>query len=187
MHRLFIAIEFIPDKDFLVFYQGIRSVFTKLDKYNLVKPELMHVTLDFLGETQENKINSVIQGMQQTTKNISVFDLKTGKLGIFGSRYQPRVLWLGIEKTTVLEQLHKQLQKEMRKIGFRPDFGNFVPHLTLARINKIDDKHYFWKKIESLPQDFVQQIQVNKIILYESILHGHVPVYEKISELKLQD
>ena len=185
MKRLFIAFDFSLDKDFLEFYSHVHSVFTKLDRFNMVKPELMHITLKFLGETEEEKIDPIIQGMQNATKDISMFNVKTEKLGIFGSRYQPRVLWLGIEKIPELEQLHKQLNKEMRKTGFKPDFGNFVPHLTLARINKIDDKHYFWKKIESLSQDFSQQIQVDKIILYESILHGHIPVYEKIKEFSL--
>ncbi len=185
MKRLFIAFDFNLDKDFLEFYSDVRSVFTKLDKFNMVKPELIHITLQFLGETKEEQIDPIILRMQNITKDISVFNVKTEKLGIFGSRYQPRVLWLGIEKINVLEQLHKQLNKEMRKIGFKPDFGNFVPHLTLARINKINDKHYFWKKIESLSQDFSWQIQVNKIILYESILHEHIPVYRKIAETLL--
>lgn len=185
MKRLFIAFDFKLNKDFLEFYSHVRSVFTKLDKFNMVKPALMHVTLKFLGETEEGEIDSIIQGIQNAAKDIPAFTVQTGKLGVFGSRYQPRVLWLGIEKKAELEQLHKQLNKEMRKTGFKPDFGNFVPHLTLTRINKIDDKHYFWKKMKSLPQDFVQQIHVDKIILYESILDGHVPVYEKIKEFSL--
>lgn len=184
--RLFIAFDFNVDNVFLKFYSQTHSVFTKLDKYNLVKPELMHVTLKFLGETDPKKINSIMQEIRHTVKNIPAFDVKTEKLGIFGSRYQPRVLWLGIEKKTELEQLHKQLNKGMWKLGFKPDFNNFVPHLTLARINKIDDKHYFWKKMEYLPQDFVQQIHVNKIILYESILQGHIPVYGKVAEFPLE-
>jgi 2'-5' RNA ligase len=187
MHRLFIAIDFIADSVFLKHYQKTASVFTKLDRYNLVKPELMHITLKFLGETETEKIHSAVQGMQQAVKNIPVLDLKTGKTGIFGSRYQPRVLWIEIEKTAMLEQLHQQLQKEMRKTGFKSDFGNFVPHLTLARINKIDDKRYFWKKMESIPQDFVQHIHADKIILYESILTGYVPVYRKLEEIFLSN
>ena len=186
MHRLFIAFEFIPNKDFLSFYSEICSSFSKLDRINLVKPELMHITLKFLGGTDENNINPIIQGIQNAIKGFSPFDVKTEKIGIFGSRYQPRVLWMGISKTEILSHLHKQLQKEMRKVGFKPDFGNFVPHLTLARINKIDDKHFFWKRIEALPQNYSQQIQVDKVILYESILNGHIPVYQKIAEISLR-
>ena len=147
----------------------------------------MHITLQFLGETESNKIDSIVQAMQQGVKDIPMFAVKTGKLGIFGSRYQPRVLWLEVEKIAALEQLHQQLQKAMKQIGFKSDFGNFVPHLTLARINKIHDKRFFWNKIESLPQNFTQQIQVNKIILYESTLHDHVPLYHKIAEIPLSE
>ena len=185
MHRLFIAFDFFPNKDFLSFYSGVCSFFTKLDRYNLVKPELMHITLKFLGETDNDNIDSVVQGISKAVQNIQPFDVKTEKIGLFGSRYQPRVLWLGISKTETLIQLHKRTQKEMGKIGFRPDFGNFVPHITLARINKIDDKHFFRKKVESFPQEFVQQIRVENAILYESILHGHIPTYRKLAEIPL--
>ena len=183
MRRLFIAFEFVPNKDFLVFHSGICRSFSKLDRVNLVKPDLMHITLKFLGKTDENRIPVIIEGIQNATKGISAFEVKTEKVGFFGSRYQPRVLWLGISKTESLLQLYTRLQKENTKIGFKADFGNFVPHLTLARINKIDDKHFFWKRIEALPQDFTQQMQMDKIVLYESILHGHIPVYQKIAEI----
>ena len=185
MKRLFIALEFIPDNDFLTFHAQVCSVFTALDKVNLVRPDLIHITLNFLGNTEDHKVKPVIQGMQAAVKDISPFILIIGKPGVFGSRDRPRVLWLGVSNTEPLQQLHEQLQIEIKKIGFKPDHENFVPHLTLARINKIDSKRSFWNKIELLTQDFVQQIYVDKIVLYESILRGHAPIYQKIEEVPL--
>jgi len=185
MKRLFIALEFIPDNDFRTFHSKACSVFTKLDKVNLVRPDLIHITLNFLGNTEDYKINPLIQGMQDAAKDVPPFILTIGKIGIFGSRDRPRVLWLGASNTKSLQQLHRQLQKELIKIGFKPEHENFVPHLTLARIKKIDDRRFFWNKIELLKQDFVQQLHVDKIILFESILRGHVPIYRKITEVPL--
>ena len=71
----------------------------------------------------------------------------------------------------------------MKKIGFKFDFDNFIFLLRLARINKIDNKHFFGKRIEALSQNFVQQIQINEIILYENVLHVHIPVYRKMAEI----
>ena len=182
MKRLFIAIDIIPDNNFCVLYAKLKSNSTKLDKINWVQPDLMHLTLKFLGETPENKIPYILQGMESAILGISHFELKIGTIGAFGSRYQPRVLWFGIDKSDMLEQIYIQIQKEMRKLDFKYDFGNFVPHITIARINKIDNKQKFWNFIESMQIPFIQKIEVSKIILYESILNEHVPTYNAIKE-----
>jgi 2'-5' RNA ligase len=183
--RLFIAIDIIPDSSFLDIYAKIKSGSTKLDKINWVKPDLIHTTLKFLGETPEEKIPSILERMGIATLNIPPLKIKVGKIGIFGSRYQPRVLWFGIDKTQMMEQLHHQLQKEMRKLGFNYDFGNFVPHITIARINKIDNKQKFRQVIESVQTSFIQEIEVKEIILYESILNARIPVYQRTGEAVL--
>jgi 2'-5' RNA ligase len=183
--RLFIAIDIIPDSSFLDVYAKVKFVSTKLDKINWVKPELLHVTLKFLGETAEDKITSIINGINVAVSNIPPFSLKIGTVGVFGSRYQPRVLWFGIHQNQTIKQFHTQLQKEMRKLNFKYDFGNFVPHITVARINRINDKQRFWKIIEASQTAFIQEIEVRKVILYESILNGHIPVYYKIDEIDI--
>ncbi|MDR1181960.1 MAG: RNA 2',3'-cyclic phosphodiesterase [Bacteroidales bacterium] len=185
MKRLFIAIDIIPSSSFLDVYAKIKSVSTKLDKINWVKPDLIHATLKFLGETPEEKIPSIMEGMNVAASNIPSFSMRIGTVGAFGSRYQPRVLWFGIQKTQIIEQLHNQLQKEMRKLNFKYDFGNFVPHITIARINRIDDKQRFWKTIEASQTSFIQEVEVRKIILYESILKTNIPVYQKAGEISL--
>jgi 2'-5' RNA ligase len=182
MKRLFIAIDIIPDNNFCDTYAKLKLTSTKLDRINWVKHDLMHLTLIFLGEMPEEKIPSIVKGMKSAAVGISPFELKIGTIGAFGSRYQPRVLWFGIDKSEILEQIYMQIQKKMRKLGFKPDFGNFVPHITLARINKIDDKQKFWKSIESMQTSFIQKVEINKLILYESILNERVPVYEVIEE-----
>ena len=187
MKRLFIAIDIIPDDNFRTIYAKLASKTTKLDRINWVKPDLMHLTLKFLGETSEEKIDAVVKGIQSAVYGISPFELKIGTIGAFGSRYQPRVLWFGIDKNVMLLQLHTQIQKQMRKLDFKPDFGNFVPHITLARINKIENKQPFWKSIETLQTPFIQKIEVKKIILYESILKTHIPVYEEIEVFDLNN
>ena len=139
--------------------------------------------VEIFGQNLRKQIPAIVQGMKSAAAGVSPFELKIGTIGAFGSRYQPRVLWFGIDKSEQLEQIYTQIQKEMWKIGFKFDFGNFVPHITIARINKIDDKHRFWNLIESMKVPLIQQVKVEKIILYESILDERVPEYKVIEEV----
>jgi 2'-5' RNA ligase len=179
MKRLFIAIEIIPDSNFTKIYSKIKSAATKLDSLTWVKPDLVHITVQFLGVTPAEKIPDIVKGMESAVVDISSFQLKIGSIGVFGSRYCPRVLWFGIENSDFVQQLHQQIQKQMRRLGFKTNFGNFVPHLTIARIHKIDNKRRFRESVEAIQTPFIQEITVDKIILYESILKTHIPVYQK--------
>jgi len=184
--RLFIAIEVVPEEPFLVVYNKLKSQTTKLDKINWVMPDLMHITLKFLGETSVEKICTIEEHLRIACKEVSPFSVDIGKLGLFGSRYQPRVLWMGVHDAEALQSLHHSIDKQMRKLGFPRNIGNFVPHLSLARINKIDDKKRFIQHIEQNQIAQIQRVRVNEIILYESILHSRIPVYEKIATIRIE-
>ena len=98
-------------------------------------------------------------------------------IGIFGSRYDPRVVWAGIEPPEPLASLMKIVQKEMEQHGFEPDRQNTVPHLTLGRIKFLKDKELFKKVIDihrDLQSDF---IKISESILFESILRKEGPQY----------
>ena len=179
--RLFIGVEVVPDERFLSVYDKLKSQTTKLDKINWVSPDLMHITLKFLGETPTEKISDIVENLRIACKDVAPFVVNIGRIGLFGSRYQPRVLWLGVNNAEILQSLHHSIEKQMRKLGFPPNIGNFVPHLTLARINKIDDKKRFIQQIEQNQTTQIQQVAVKEIILYESILLNRIPVYEKIA------
>ena len=183
--RLFIAIDVVPDEQFLAVYNKLKSHTTKLDKINWVTPDLMHITLKFLGETPIEKIPAIIENLQIACKDTLPFAINIGRIGLFGSRYQPRVLWVGVNDAETLQTLHHSIEKQMRKLGFTRNIGNFVPHLSLARINKIDDKKRFIQHIEQNQIAQIQQITVKEIILYESMLDSRIPVYEKIAEVQI--
>lgn len=186
--RLFIAIRLSPDKQFLEAFQKLQQTSNKLDKLNWIKPENLHITLKFLGETPNKKIPLIESTTQKAIRDIPPFCISLDKMGLFGSRYQPRVLWLGSEKQhPLMQQLHTNIEQTMSEIGFKPTFGNIVTHLTLARIHKIEDKKYFLQHIEKYKHLFKQEVSVEEITLFQSILSNkHTPVYHPVKIFKLE-
>ena len=190
MKRLFIAIDVIPNDTFLDLYQKLRSISTRFDRMNWVEPDLMHITLKFLGETSLDEIPDIAESLRVACRDIPPFVVDIGRIGLFGSRYQPRVLWFGVDNTEILQQLYLSIEKQMRKMRFPRNIGNFVPHLSIARINMIDDKRRFLKHIKDNQTPHIQQFTVNEIILYESILKswdGRNPQYKELMRCELQN
>jgi 2'-5' RNA ligase len=185
--RLFIAIRIVPDEQFLTVYNKLKSQTTKLDKINWISLDLLHITLKFLGEVPAEKVPEIAKRMRIACKNTSPFSIDIAYIGLFGSIYKPRVLWFGVDNAEILQPLHQAIEKQMYKLGFPPHVGNFVPHLTIARLNKIDNKKRFLHAVESDRTTQIQQFTVKEIFLYETVFHKHKPVYEKIASVVLEE
>ena len=176
MKRLFDAIKIHPEKAFL---DHLHLLETQLrhEKIKWVEDHNIHITLKFFGETEENKIpgiNTVLQSVADKTKS---FELSLQKLGIFGSSYNPKVIWVGIHPYDDLVDIMKELQKELKSIGYEPDRQNLVPHLTLGRIKYLADKSFFQQKIDEYKELTTMSVRIVSFHLYESILKKEGPVY----------
>ena len=62
-----------------------------------VKPDLMHVTLRFLGDTAVSLIPTIITGLDRICAQQQAFYLVVGGLGCFPNRKRPRVIWTGLQ------------------------------------------------------------------------------------------
>lgn len=159
--RLFIAINFtdeIKDK--------IQDVITKLKACStqgrFVKNEHMHITLEFLGDVEENKLNTIQNIMGQIS--ITPFSLKLCHLGHFARR-EGDIYWIGIEENPKLLNVHSQIHKMLKKEGFTVEDREYKPHLTIGRkilIEKDFNLYNLQDDLEGL------EIIVDKIDLLES-------------------
>ncbi len=184
MKRLFVAVKITPDEHFLKNYRALRYAL-QLEKISWVKPDNFHLTLKFLGKTPEEKLPDIQKALQEVVSKHKTFTLKLAGTGIFGSSYKPRVIWFGVENDMVIRQLGEAVLNHLDKAGFHRDRQNFVPHLTIGRINKINHKKMFQKALAEHRNDFLQESVVDKIILYESLLKPSGVVYRVASEFPL--
>jgi 2'-5' RNA ligase len=185
MKRLFAAIHILPDQQFLSIYEGLQKQLFR-EKIRWVNTENMHITLKFFGETPIERIKSIDHVLKNISTNHAVFNLQLKKTGIFGSRYKPRVIWFGIQKNEQLTLLYKELITELDKVGFPSDRQNFVPHLTLGRMNNIRNKLFFQEAVDLVRDISVQQIKVLSITLFESQLQPSGAVHNVIEDYKLK-
>lgn len=104
-----------------------------------VRPEGIHLTLKFLGETPRDRVASIVEALSASTTGVAPHDLSLGKLGTFGRRYAPRVLWVDLEgDLEPLLRLQEQVERALIPLGFPPENRRFSPHLTLARVRPED-------------------------------------------------
>ena len=187
LKRLFIAITFHPEEGFAEKIRQLRQCTFRTDLVNWVQPDLLHLTLKFSGETDTARIPDICSSVEAAVRNVDPFTFTLDRIGAFGSRYQPRVVWLGTEQPPEgLQLLHDRVEQSLARMGFPRTFGHFVCHLTLARIREIDDKRFFWNQLEESLDIFSERVDVSEMVLYESILQkGREPQYVALRRFPL--
>jgi len=184
MKRLFAAIKIHPSAKYISLFNEISSSL-RHERIKWIEPENTHITLKFFGETDETKIPAIRQSIETAVAQSKPFTLKIANTGIFGSRYDPKAIWFGIEKQDELENLAQNIFNELAKCGWQKDRQNFVPHLTIGRIKELKDKPLFQQIISKYSTVEVQEEKVTEIILYESILRREGPLYVNVFSVVL--
>lgn len=136
--RTFIAIELDKDlQDALSrLQQRIRDQVAPRS-VRWVRPEGIHLTLKFLGDTPEDKIGEVKDAVRQAAARAAPFFFTVGGVGCFPNSRRPRVLWTGLQEPTgTLAALRDAVEAHVAPLGFPTERRPFRPHLTLGRVQR---------------------------------------------------
>jgi RNA 2',3'-cyclic 3'-phosphodiesterase len=185
MKRLFFAVSVTLSPSFTTHYLNLQKMMSR-DDIVWVKPDFQHLTLRFLGPTPDNHIDQLLNTMSQVAQESERFNLELNKLGVFGSKYAPTVLWYGFNDFSKFKDLFLKLEPLLNSMGFDPNYGNFVPHLTIGRIKKIENKRKFTEIVTQNQPIFSQEIPVQEIQLIRSKLSSDGPKYTVLERFPLQ-
>jgi len=179
MRRLFIATKYQMSEAYMALLNELKRVMC-YDHVVWVNTPLQHITWRFLGKTDEQKIQPLSEMLSEIAQKTFTFSLEMNKLGVFGSSYAPRVIWLGFEQFEKYQQLFNTMEDELLSMGMQANYGNTIPHLTLGRIKKIDNKKIFWSWVEEHKKIKPQQVIFKEITLFQSFLKPQGPIYKPI-------
>jgi len=152
-----------------------------------VLPENIHLTLKFLGNTPEGKIDSIEAALTRTTEGFSPIEGEIKGAGAFPSLRRPRVFWVGLECPPALLELKTRLERELAALGFTPDDRPFSPHLTVGRIKRGTPlpTRRLAAAMEQLAATSFGTMDVREILLMKSGLRPGGPVYTRLFSARL--
>jgi 2'-5' RNA ligase len=172
--RTFLAIE-VPEKIRKKIDDVIRDEKKRDLPIKWVKCENLHITLQFLGEIDENKKKEITPVLQEVVNKVTPFHISLEGIGCFPTPKKPRVVWVGvIQGKENLCSIAQKVETALAGYGFREE-KRFHPHLTIGRIKKFCTVDEILKRqITSDP--FV----VDSIVLFQSTLKPEGPIYEAL-------
>lgn len=184
MKRLFAAARIQPAETFIRHTERMKNALFA-DKINWVEYRNLHLTLKFFGETPDERIPAISDALRKAALS-PAFKLHISGIGIFGSNYDPRVIWYAIQDEGKLTSLVKSVMENLKTAGYEPDRQNYVPHLTIGRIRHIRDKQFFQHWLDQYKSVELQSAEISEFHLFESLLHTDGPEYRVLETYPLQ-
>jgi 2'-5' RNA ligase len=179
--RTFVAVD-LP----VEFHSKIAQVQSKFDefKFKFVDPDIVHITLEFLGEVPGEQIGDISKALDKVA--CSPFEISLKGLGVFPKPKFAKVIWIGCEGN--FEELHRLIETSLSPLGLTRGHRDFSAHATLARIKYLPKKKKedFFHLLEELKDIDLGTMQVDAIRLKKSTLTPDGPVYETLHEVRLK-
>ncbi len=161
-----------------------------LERLRWVRPENIHITLKFLGETPADRQPQIEDALRAAAEGVASHELTLGELGKFGGRQNPRVLWVDVRgDVDALKALQKRVDAGIAALGFPADERPFAAHLTLARVPQDLAKKVARPLAEAIDAVKVPDppIPVREVVLMRSELRREGPVYTRLFGVELDN
>ncbi len=153
------------------------------DRVRWVRPDNFHLTLKFLGDVPEGRLEGVVAALRRPCANRAPFDAVLSGFGAFPSARHARVVWVGVgagsEETRALAA---DVDAALGPLGFGREARPYVPHATLGRVRGRPVSLRLPPVIPGEPG-----FRVGRVELVKSTLTAEGSVYETLEAFTLDE
>ncbi len=144
----------------------------------------LHLTLKFLGDVEEARLEDLFVGIRKATEGIEPFRITLTGLGAFPNTRRPRVLWIGLDVPKAMKRLYRNVEEELSRLYFPKETRKFSPHLTIGRVKGERGMEALMSVVER--RDFgPETVSVARIVAMKSELRSTGAVYSALEEFPL--
>ena len=185
--RAFIAID-LPEsvKSFLSEAQEALKLYGFRVKW--VRPQNIHLTLKFLGDTATADMNKIAEAMRLAARDCPGISLAARGIGVFPNVRRPRVIWAGLDgQLEILANLQQTLDAHLADAGFARDSRPFKSHLTLGRVKGKIAPDRIKTAVDKLKEFESEPFGISEIILFKSELRPTGAIYTRVQAIAFQE
>ena len=184
MIRAFVAVDLEPQTVQRI-AEAIDRLRPRMPGVRWLPPTNFHLTLKFLGDVDEAKIEPIAAALEREFYPFSCFTINAKGLGVFPDLKRPRILWVGLVGDE-LNVLASKVERILIPFGFAAEKRAFTPHLTVGR----------WREFKGSSKELGDEIakwsghdfgrsNVDEVVLFQSVLKPEGAVYRRLKTVAL--
>ncbi|MFC1567071.1 RNA 2',3'-cyclic phosphodiesterase [bacterium] len=175
--RAFIAIELSDDLKEKIFKLQNKLRDALDGKIKWVEKENFHLTLKFLGDIKQDKLDELFEKIKKPISKIESFKIELKNIGFFPNKKFAKVIWIGVSEqgkslTTISSCIEQTSEKSDKEFHAHISLGRVKGKIKMGNLNSMN---------QSL--DFCE---VRKVSIIESEITQTGPIYKTYREIKLK-
>jgi RNA 2',3'-cyclic 3'-phosphodiesterase len=176
-HRLFVALR--PPPHIRAQLQGLMG---GVSGARWQDDAQLHLTLRYIGEVEHSMAEEI--DLALSSLRSEPVSLSLTRVGQFDRKGRCESLWAGVTPKEGVTLLHKKIDRILVALGLEPEHRSFLPHITVARMNRVQSGTGEWLAAHSglASEPFL----ADALILYESHLTGEGAQYEPVARYSLK-
>ena len=151
-----------------------------------VATDHLHLTLKFLGDTEEGLVPEIVAAMREAAVGVPAFSIRVRGAGAFPSLARPGVLWVGIEGGEPLGRMARLLNEHLVALGFAREQRPWSPHVTLARVRGRRGLDRAAEILRSHADVTFAELRIDEVRLKKSVLKPGGPEYSTVEAVRLE-
>ncbi len=183
--RLFIAVKIPLEQPTLDAFYSFKDALS-YEAVKWVNPQGIHLTLKFLGDTDEDIIPLIDEDLQQIAEKYTASQAMVKGVGVFPDLQRPRVIWFGMDNTDLLTLLAQDIDQQMAQLDYEKEKRPFVPHITMGRIKYLRDRRILRRLVDRYKDTYFQNVDIDEFILFQSDLRPSGAVYTALGKYPLK-
>jgi len=128
-HRLFVALRppHAVRTALIAAMHGISGARWQVD-------DQLHLTLRFIGEVDHHRAEDIAAALGAL--HAPAILARIAGVDLFEHHGRPHMIWARVEPHAPIAALHRKVDQLLARVGVAPETRAFVPHITLARLNR---------------------------------------------------
>ncbi len=165
--------------------ERLRGMKKKLSGISWSQADKLHFTLIFFGSIEEERLPAIIQACHKALEGTAPFFISLGRLGVFPSPGQPRIIWLGLSQGEAeMITLQTNIFQALSSRGFNLEQRKYIPHLTLGRVRSNRRLELPPGFFNSAPSSAAAML-IEKVNVMRSDLQSNGAVHTMLAECRL--
>ncbi|MFV2065834.1 MAG: RNA 2',3'-cyclic phosphodiesterase [Pirellulales bacterium] len=151
-------------------------------------PNNRHLTLKFLGDTEEGRVPEICSAVAAAARDHRPFRLQFVGAGAFPNCHRPRTVWLGVQEgEAAICALADRIETTLERLGVRREKRRFKPHLTLGRVRGSGPSQLdLGRQVEANAAFDAGVSRVEEVVVFASFLEPSGPTYQVMAHAPLE-
>lgn len=128
-HRLFVALR--PPRPIRALLTGAMH---GISGARWQDDDQLHLTLRFIGDVDRHQAEDVAAALGAL--HAPAITARIAGVSLFEHHGRLHMVWAGVSPADPIAALHRKVDQLLSRVGVAPETRSFLPHITLARLNR---------------------------------------------------